>query len=454
MFVPWQSNPDYPFQTSTSKSSTLFELIHIDLWGPYKHASLSGCHFFLTIVDDYSRTTWTYLLKHKSQAVPLLETYLQMVQTQFDAKYFVLPDLTATPLPLMSLTDDPLMLSNPNPQLTDVPEQSHLPHSTSTDLHFSSSSSELNLSLPHDEATSLPSPEPSTFSQAQQHAEWREAMNHELTALEKNHTWELTTLPEGKRAIGSKWVYKVKLNPDGTVERYKARLVAKGYNQIEGLDINNAFLHGYLDEAVYMTPPEGYEAPLGMLMVFLALLVYVDDVLITDAKTCTTPLPSGLKFSANEGALLQEPDRYRRLIGKFLYLGFTRPDISFAGSSSMALFFPSHNSLQLSAFSDADWATCVDSRRFSSSSYHTVPFWCDNQAALHITANPVFHERTKHLDIDCHIVRDQYKAGFISPRYIAGHLQPADAFTKILPVAAFTQSSVKLGLVSLPHAPT
>ncbi|KAL0351159.1 UNVERIFIED_CONTAM: Retrovirus-related Pol polyprotein from transposon RE2 [Sesamum radiatum] len=187
---PMAKQSRLPFQTSTSKSSTLFELIHIDLWGPYKHASLSGCHFFLTIVDDYSRTTWTYLLKHKSQAVPLLETYLQMVQTQFDAKCgqkafklydlnnhsviisrdvvfheqnfpfstSVLPDLTATPLPLVSLTDDPLMLSNPNPQLTDVPEQSHLPHSTSTDLHFSSSSSELNPSLPHDEATSLPSP--------------------------------------------------------------------------------------------------------------------------------------------------------------------------------------------------------------------------------------------------------------------------------------------------------
>ncbi|KAL0458301.1 UNVERIFIED_CONTAM: Retrovirus-related Pol polyprotein from transposon RE2, partial [Sesamum latifolium] len=85
----------------------------------------------------------------------------------------------------------------------------------------------------------------------------------------------------------------MKLHPDGTVERYKARLVAKGYNQIEGvdffdsfssiaktvtirimftvasayswpihqLDISNAFLHGYLDDAVYMTPSEGYDAP-------------------------------------------------------------------------------------------------------------------------------------------------------------------------------------------------
>ena len=115
-------------------------------------------------------------------------------------------------------------------------------------------------------------------------------MNKELIALKDNHTWDLTNLLAGKKAIGSKWVYKVKFKPDGNVDQFKGRLVAKGYNQIEEidyfdnfspvaklvtiklflaitveksqpihqLDINNAFLHGYLDEEVYMQPPEGY----------------------------------------------------------------------------------------------------------------------------------------------------------------------------------------------------
>ncbi|KAK3012200.1 hypothetical protein RJ639_010895 [Escallonia herrerae] len=71
--------------------------------------------------------------------------------------------------------------------------------------------------------------EPKYFSQAMKHTHWRDAMAKEISALEANNTWTLMPSPSGKRAIDSKWVYKVKFHPDGTVERYKARLVAKGY---------------------------------------------------------------------------------------------------------------------------------------------------------------------------------------------------------------------------------
>jgi len=55
------------------------------------------------------------------------------------------------------------------------------------------------------------------------------AMDQELTALEQNGTWTLTSLPPGKRTLTSKWVYRVKFRPDGSVERYKARLVIRGF---------------------------------------------------------------------------------------------------------------------------------------------------------------------------------------------------------------------------------
>lgn len=66
-------------------------------------------------------------------------------------------------------------------------------------------------------------------------------MQSELEALEANNTWLLTSLPAGKKAIGSKWVYRVKYKQDGTVDRFKAHLVAKGYTEVVGLDYFDSF---------------------------------------------------------------------------------------------------------------------------------------------------------------------------------------------------------------------
>lgn len=132
--------------------------------------------------------------------------------------------------------------------------------------------------------------EPSSYHQACQHPQWVAAMDSELNALEKNETWDLTVLPACCKAITSKWVYKIKYNLDGTVDKFKARLVIRGFYQKEGvdykhtfshvaklatvrvliaiatakgwpshqLDVNNAFLHDFIDGDIYMKPPEGY----------------------------------------------------------------------------------------------------------------------------------------------------------------------------------------------------
>jgi hypothetical protein len=114
-------------------------------------------------------------------------------------------------------------------------------------------------------------------------------MKHKIHALEHNGTWTMKPLPPGKKAIGCKWVYRIKYNSDGSTERFEARLVILGNNQVEGLDYNetfapiakmvtvrtflavaaaaakswelhqmdvhNAFLHGDLEEEVYMKMP-------------------------------------------------------------------------------------------------------------------------------------------------------------------------------------------------------
>lgn len=83
--------------------------------------------------------------------------------------------------------------------------------------------------------------EPTSFAQAKKFDVWIKAMNDELLALESTNTWDICTLLPDKHAVGCKWVYKVKLNADGTLERYKARLVSKGYTQQEGIDFVETF---------------------------------------------------------------------------------------------------------------------------------------------------------------------------------------------------------------------
>lgn len=131
--------------------------------------------------------------------------------------------------------------------------------------------------------------EPTNVKTALAHPGWKAAMVEELDALHKNETWTLVPRTPNMNVIGSKWVFKTKLKPDGSLERLKARLVAKGYHQIDGvdftetfspvvkpgtirmvltiavvkkwsirqLDVKNAFLHGLLNEDIYMQQPPG-----------------------------------------------------------------------------------------------------------------------------------------------------------------------------------------------------
>jgi hypothetical protein len=141
------------------------------------------------------------------------------------------------------------------------------------------------------------SEDPSTFQEAIDSSEkdkWMEAMVEEMESLSKNKTWELTELPKGKKPIGCKWVFKRKeAVSEKEGERFKAQLVAKGYSQrrgidydevfspvvrhtsiravlalvvdqdleLEQLDVKTAFLHGNLEEEIFMVQPEGFKKP-------------------------------------------------------------------------------------------------------------------------------------------------------------------------------------------------
>ncbi|GJY10315.1 retrovirus-related pol polyprotein from transposon TNT 1-94 [Tanacetum coccineum] len=103
--------------------------------------------------------------------------------------------------------------------------------------------------------------EPKSFEEAIREESWKKAMDDEIQFIKKNNTWELTDRPSDKDVIGVKWVYKVKFNADGSVQRNKARLVAKGQKGwlLYQLDVKSSFLNGELKEEVYVNHPQGFE---------------------------------------------------------------------------------------------------------------------------------------------------------------------------------------------------
>ena len=518
--------------------------------------------------------------------------------------------------------------------------------------------------------------EPNSYQEAVTSEEanlWREAIREEYDSLVKNGTWNLTTLPIGRTAIKSRWVFKFKPAYDGVPERFKARLVAKGYTQKYGidyhdtyapvvkssalrmilatvaaldlemiqLDVKTAFLHGLLDEEIYMEQPEGFvdvgqenkvcrlvksiyglkQAPRtwntrfnDFLLKFglkqssadpcvyfrrqkeeiTIVAIFVDDGLACSSKTgevnsilsylssafemrslpanrfvgleisrdrvhrqlwvtqsvfvnkllnkcgmseCNpksvpadpcTRLDSRAKSHTEEHSAMVQAAPYRETVGSLMYLMvMSRPDIAFAvnqvskhcenpepvhwnavkrilaylaGTTNFGLCFRKENEKLLVGYTDADYAGDVGTRRSttgfvfllhggpvswtskqqSCTSLSTteseyvaacettkeavwlarlvneiehkksgaVPLWCDNQSAIRLVRNPEFHQRTKHIDVKYHFVRDQQANGEIDVRYVATQEQLADMFTKPLAAPRFKELREKIGVIS------
>ncbi|GKU98162.1 hypothetical protein SLEP1_g11196 [Rubroshorea leprosula] len=250
--------------------------------------------------------------------------------------------------------------------------------------------------------------EPKTVKSALKYLGWLNAMQEELEALHPNNTWDLVPYFPKMHVIGSKWVFKTKLKVDGTLELLKARLVAKGYNQVESvdfsetfspviklttsrivlsvaevkgwdirqLDVKNAFLHGKLQELVYMTQP-----------------------LDTDWAGCPATKRSTIAFYT--------------FIGSNCISWSAKKQQTIARSSEEAKY-----RAMASTTVELTWLSYI----LCDIGLHLpqpITLFCDNMSALHMSINPIFHARTKHIEIDYYYVYEQVALGLLITRFIS-----------------------------------
>ena len=185
--------------------------------------------------------------------------------------------------PMVAPSSTPVLPSTVDLPIRKGTRSSRNPHPIYTFLSYHRLSSPYSAFISTLSSVSLPN----TIHEALSHPDWKQAMVEEMDALHSTGTWDLVPLPVDKSPVSCRWVYTVKIGPDGGVDRLKARLVAKGYTQVFGsdyydifspvskmtsvrlllsmaamsswplyqLDIKNAFLHGDLAEEVYMEQP-------------------------------------------------------------------------------------------------------------------------------------------------------------------------------------------------------
>ncbi|GJU85046.1 ribonuclease H-like domain-containing protein [Tanacetum coccineum] len=214
---------------------------------------------------------------------------------------------------------------------------------------------------------------------------------------------------------------------------------------------------------------------------------------MANCNTSRTPVDTESKLGPNR-VPVQYPTMYRRLAGGLQYLTFTRPDLSYAVQQiclymhdprephlaalksilryvqitlDLGLYLYASFTTSLVGYTDADWVGCPSTRRSTSettwlrnllrelhSSLSTATLvYCDNVSAVYMSANPVQHQRTKHIETDIHFVRDMVTAGQVRVLHVPSRYQYADIFTKGLPSALFEEFRSSLSVYP-PPSPT
>ncbi|RVW46787.1 Retrovirus-related Pol polyprotein from transposon RE1 [Vitis vinifera] len=283
------------------------------------------------------------------------------------------------------------------------------------------------------------------------------------------------------------------ITADGSLERHKARLVTKGYTQTYGVDyqeifalvakmntvrillslvahynwqllqhdVKNAFLHGDLDEEIYMNIPPGFEENTGNI----------------GCKPVSTPMDPNHKLGEAKEEPMVDKRMYQRLVGRLIYLAHTRPDIAYSVSLISQFMHdprephlqPAYREFPTGLRSTTGYCTFlggnlvtwrskkqnVVARLSAESEFRAIAqglyellwlkiilndlrikwdgpmkLYCDNKSAINIAHNPIQHDRTKHNEIDRHFIKEKLEEGVGCMSYVLSEHQLADILTK------------------------
>ncbi|GKA95802.1 putative ribonuclease H-like domain-containing protein [Tanacetum coccineum] len=334
----------------------------------------------------------------------------------------------------------------------------------------------------------------------------------------------LVDLPKGKRAIGTKWVYRNKKDERGIVVRNKARLVAQGYTQEEGIDYDEVFALVARIEAIrggICVPTSGFEDPqfpdkvykvekalYGLHLalracynrrewIFISQDKYVADILkkfdFTTVKAASTPIETNKALNKDEEA--EDVDVSQVLLKVFTFhVGEENSVKSLKGQPKLGLWYPMDSPFDLEAFSDSDYARASLDRKSQPGSchcswqkvfngivisrtivaysttnaeyvaienYYGQVLWIqnqmldygfnfmntkihiDNESTICIMKNPMFHSKTKHIEIRHHFIRDSYEKKLVQMIKTHTYHNVTDLLTK-----AFDVSSGPIHLVA------
>nr|GEW45327.1 hypothetical protein [Tanacetum cinerariifolium] len=282
------------FPYHTERATDLLGKIHTDVCGPLRHVSRQGSSYFITFTDDYSHFGYVYLLKHKHEFFETFKVFKNEVENQLGKTIKALRSdrggeyISQEFKDYLKACGIDYALESTTCILNMVPTKKF--DKTSYELCGRT----IDLKEIQDEDTS-PSKitskiciEVEGFEPPQE-----EVILIQMQSMIDNKVWVLVDLPPNCKTVGSKWIFKKKIDMDGILHTYKARLVANGYTQlyevdyeetfspvadirairflvsiaafydyeIWKMDVKTAFLNGYLDEDIYMVQPKGFFDP-------------------------------------------------------------------------------------------------------------------------------------------------------------------------------------------------